>query len=133
MAPVVKPIRGSQLIEVMVAVTLLGIVVAALLGVFPSAYASLGKAQARLEAETLASSLLEERRTWSWTELKLGTAPPLDPVTGGAATFKPTVEVLEVEGRSPDDLKQVRVTVVWEERGGEQRLTQSLVLVNLRG
>lgn len=105
------------------AVTLLAVVLLAVLGVFPTSWAALHKAQSRLEADALASSLLEEQRERPWAELKAPHLTTLDPV----GAFYP---VIKTEQLAPD-LKEVAVTVIWEHQGVRQQTVHSVVLVNL--
>lgn len=124
--------HGTQLVEVMVAVTLLGIVLTGVLGVLPTAWAGMRQAQSRLEVDALASSLLEARRDLPWEELLVGNREQLEPVVAGSATLHPVVEVLAVQQTSPDDVKELKVTITWEHGSVTRQASQSLVLVNLR-
>ncbi|HWA90947.1 MAG TPA: type II secretion system protein [Rhizomicrobium sp.] len=113
--------RGFTLLEVLVALTILGVALTVLFGIFGHSLSRARETQSRLEARTLASSLLAEAET----------APALAYGDRGGRVQSGMDWQLSVRPYGDDkDLQawpsaaaQVSATVRWGDRGPGQSLT----------
>ena len=120
--------RGGTLLELIVCVTLLGLMVTFLLNLLPNSLAMLSQAQTRYQASKLARSLLEQEATTPFNQLTVGSN-----VSAVCAPFNTTVWVLQgPAGTAPSYLLDLRATVQWQERTGIRNVTQDLLVHNLR-
>lgn len=112
------------MIEVVVAITLLTVALIAIMSMAPMTNAAARQAEVRLQAETLAQSVLERERL----KPVLDPQPPtmLPEVYG----LHPALEVLKTG--AGDRAREIRVTVYWEGYGRNCSLSQSTVVTPLQ-
>lgn len=108
--------NGFQLVEVIVAASVLFLMSFFLLNLLPTSQLAISKAERRLTAESIAYSLLEELRVAPFSSLITG-AQQFEPERNGNVTFLRMVEITEIEGTDPNLVKQVNARVTWEEQG----------------
>jgi len=118
--------KGHSLLELIVCITLLALIVTFLLNLLPNSLAMLRQAENRNQASKLARSLLEQAAAQPFSQLNINTTSQssYDP-------FNTTFSIWAVPNSDPNYLKDLRVTVQWQERGGPRSLTQDLLIHNL--
>ncbi|MBI3928912.1 MAG: type II secretion system protein [Armatimonadetes bacterium] len=107
--------RGFSLLEMILALTLVLTVVMMVLNLLPSSRATVVRSEHQLQADNLAQTVLAEQMAMPFSALVLG-EHPLDARSIGGATFTPSLEIFQVDGRDTLRLKGLRVTVAWSER-----------------
>lgn len=112
-----KRSRGFKLLEVMVATSIFFIVSIVFLNLLPASFWATKKADNVMTAHAVAASKLEALRSAPFSELVLGSTTQEAEVRNGTE-FSLTIEIGEVSGRDPDLLKDVVVTLTWNERSG---------------
>lgn len=134
-------ICGYTFIELLIALALLGIVVAPLLNLFAGGYSIISDARMHTTALNLCRARLEEMRALSYpavSDLYLEnptlTFIETDPLGFAGFTRETTVTVVELptalSSESPVELLQIDVTVIWRENNREQEETLSTYLSN---
>ena len=101
----------------MVATAIFFTVAVLFLNLLPASFWATKKADNLQTAHAIASSKLEALRIGPFQDLTLGTWP-VEVETRNGTEFSLTTEVTELDGRDPDLLKSVEVTVTWNERSG---------------
>ena len=109
-------VRGFQLIEVIIACAIFFLVSLFVLNLLPTSQWAVAKAEYRLTAENLAYSKLEELRSGSFEDLTEG-LHPLGSERHSGVDFTTQFEVSRITGADFDLVREVRVTVFWEDRG----------------
>lgn len=120
---------GFTLLETIVTTMLLAVVVLLLFNVYPAAALSVRRSHDRLQADTLAQSLLAEKEAVPFSALTEGTTNETA-VVAEDTVFDRQVEITAPTGH-PDLLKAIRVTVRWTWPRGEESVTHELYRVNL--
>ncbi len=132
---------GYTFIELLIALALLGIVVAPLLNLFATGYAFIGDARMQTTALNLCRARLEEMRSLGYTAVydlyldqsSLPVNEP-DPFIFPGFTRETTVTLVELpishNSELPVELLQINVTLSWQENNREQEETLSTYLSN---
>lgn len=132
--------RGLSLMEVVLGASLLALVFLFMLNIFPATMIGVRKAEHRLDAASLAESILEAARAAPFTDLVPGSydadtpgALPLSRYTCEDQTvLEPHLSIDTVPGIPADQLVRLRLTITWKDRSGPQTLTQELRLADLK-
>lgn len=109
--------RGFKLLEVMVATAIFFTVSIVFLNLLPAAFWATKKADNKMAAHAVAASKLEALRSGPFSDLTIG-SPLREVQVRNGTEFSLTIEVEELAGRDPELLKNVVVTVSWNERSG---------------
>lgn len=112
--------RGATLMEVLLAFTLTALVVILVLNIFPSAMATVARAEQRQVAGNLAESLLERKAALPFDQVPVGL------VEDGGTDYRTHLEVGPVGSEDPLFLRQVTVTVTWSAKGRVLQLQRAL-------
>lgn len=115
--------RGLSLLETIVSGFILSLIVIFMVSLFPSSMIAIQKSESKLEADALASTLIEEVRYQPFDSMA---ALPPGAVKRGKTNLTYSTEVEEIPGSDPRYLKVVRVTVDWEERGEPRQLVREV-------
>lgn len=125
---------GFSLLEAILAITTLAVVLILVFNLFPTSLWAMRKAEHRMQADTMARTLLNEYRAMPFsrlTELTLEPPQALPPQRGaGEVDFYPVIEVRRVGDTPPERLVELRVTIDWSSRGQGQ-IVQSLYVSKL--
>ena len=113
--------RGLSLMEVVVATSILAMVFMLVANLFPTSFMALRTSGQRMEAESLAASLLEDYRARPFSQLPVG----LDVRPQASGSYQPQVQVLAVAGEDPAYLVEVRVEVSWSDKIGSHQTSLS--------
>lgn len=119
--------RGYSFVEIVVAFALLSLMVGIFFNLLPASRLASHRAENRLLASNLAQNLLEERRSRPFDELVVGTTENFTEVHG-RITYNLKLSVSAVSGVDTKYVKQARVEVDWQEKGGPQKLVYELRL-----
>lgn len=116
--------RGLSLMEVVVTTSILAMVFMLVANLFPTSFMALRTSGQRMEAESLAASLLEDYRSRPHSQLPVGL--DVSPQTEGP--YQARVRVMAVSGEDPNYLVEIRVEVSWSDKvGSHQTLLSSYV------
>jgi prepilin-type N-terminal cleavage/methylation domain-containing protein len=132
---------GYTFIELLIALALLGIVVAPLLNLFATGYTFIGDARRHTTALNLCRARLEEVRAMGYTAvcdqyLESSSLPISEPNPLGLDGFTRKTRITPVELPTalsiapPVELLQIDVTVIWRDNNREQEETLSTYLSN---
>ncbi len=113
--------RGFSLIELMVSITILGVGILSLAGLFPMAMQRVSAGDMASRATFVAESKIEELKRVPWDQLT--TTAGIDTLH---AAFQRTWTVVEDE--PVIGMKQVQVTVVWTDNKGSRNVSLSSFL-----
>lgn len=107
--------RGVSLLEIIFSLFLLGLIIVMVANLYPSTLGSVRYSGQRLEANALASSLIEKEMARPFTQLVAGPPQTLPVVPGKGAVYTPTVEIFAVNepGVKPGLLIGIRARVDW--------------------
>jgi Tfp pilus assembly protein PilV len=117
---------GLSLMEVIFSLTLLGLVTVLVMNLFPSSMVTVKKAEYRMQANTLAETVLAEQAARPYDELVVGAPPDIAAQIVEGVDYLVTTEVRAVPDRLPEYVKSVHVTVSWTVRNIDQRLEREL-------
>ena len=117
---------GFTLAETAVGMLITGLLLIFILNLFPSALFAQQAAEERIQANSLARSLLEEQVDQSFSALAVGLNRTFDPVTIGGVVHTRRFEVRQSDQASPTYLRVLLVTVDWQSRELTHRLTRTL-------
>ncbi|MFN8607052.1 MAG: type II secretion system protein [Vulcanimicrobiota bacterium] len=121
--------RGFSLLETTLATALLCAVSLFLFNLYPASAMSVRQAQDQLVAESLAQSILEERRSQPFSSLVLGKTA-LTSVVYAGNSYYPELQVFS-PGDDVEALKGLRVTVSWRTPRGPRSQQYELLVANL--
>jgi prepilin-type N-terminal cleavage/methylation domain-containing protein len=122
---------GFSLIEVIMAVTILGLVIMFIFNLYPSSVLAIRHAEHRLRAVNLAQSILEEKRSGPFSALAAAT--DLKDVTGDdGVIYHPVYEPFIVLGADPNRLRGIRVTVTWTAQEKQYAISQEAYVCNIQ-
>ena len=126
--------RGITLAEFLVSSLIFLIVLTAVLTLMPFSAFATAHSRAKVQAELVARSVLDEYRARPFESLTVQ-GPTGLPVTRAenGRTFTPRVQIKSVTGYDPDKVLEVVVEVQWEEPQGRKSLKRGLVLSNVSG
>ncbi len=115
-----KKESGYSLVEVMVAIMLLGIAILPMVGMFDAGLRAAVLGSNYDQARALASEKLEEVRALEYDEVEDDYPPDGAPVSGTEGIFEYTVDTeymsLEGGGDASQSLMKVTVTVEWQSK-----------------
>lgn len=115
-----RHLRGATLMEVLLAFTLTALLLVLILNLFPSAMATVRRAEQRQVAGNLAESLLERKASLGFDRLPVGT---LEDTPGD---FRVRFEVTAVANEDPRFLRALTVSVNWTDRGRALQVQRGL-------
>ena len=110
---------------------LLGLVIVLLLNLFPSSIAAVRLGEQRYRAQTMASSLLEQKMSVPFSQLLVGTRVTLPVQQFEGVDYQSRLEVDKVTGSDPAVLRSVRVSVEWTVRGMTRREVREVLMHRL--
>ncbi len=113
--------RGFSLIEMMIAMTVLGVGILSLAGLFPMAMRQVAQSDLESKATFHAQAKLEELKRFSWEELT--STAGTDTIDASYARNWDVQEDVPATG-----MKQVRVTVTWTDKQGPRNVSLSSFL-----
>ena len=123
--------RGFSLVELLMSFALLGLVIVLLLNLFPSSIAAVRLGEQRYRAQTMASSLLEQKMSVPFSQLLVGTRVTLPVQQFEGVDYQSRLEVDKVTGSDPAVLRSVRVSVEWTVRGMTRREVREVLMHRL--
>ncbi|MEW6281480.1 MAG: hypothetical protein AB1758_22915 [Candidatus Eremiobacterota bacterium] len=127
--------RGVTLAESILAVFLLSLIVVLIFNLYPASIASLRVSGQKLQADSVAGSILEDYMARSFTQLVVGPPQALPPVPGKGVTFQPEVEIFEVTQPADVDrtrIRGIRVTVRWSQNSRNHSVVREILRTNVR-
>ena len=123
---------GLSLIEVVVAGALFFVIFSAVLTIMPYSAAASVQAQDRILADAVASSVISDIKSRSFSSLSRTAPHTLPPVVmEGNKNFIPTVEIVNLPGYDASKLLEVRVRVSWTNSSGDKTYQKAEVLTDL--
>lgn len=122
---------GLSLMEVTFSLFLLGLVTVFVMNLFPSSMITVKQAEYKFQANLLCETLLAEELARPYESLEVAS------VTPGARTvervdYVTNVEVLEITGRDPDHIKNIRATVSWTISDVQREVVREQWFANLK-
>ena len=115
--------RGFTLAEMAVSLGIVSLLLIFVLNLFPSALVAQKGAEERLQAGSLARSLLEQQLDTPFGQLPVGLRRQLEPVSREGVLYQIRLEVDAGQGVDARFLRVLRVIVRWQSRG-QQRIVQ---------
>ena len=115
--------RGFQLVELIVALTVLGVVSVLLVNLLTLPGLTVQRTTERADAGNIAQSMLERRWAMGYDALIPGSRE-LDPLDRGGTVYRRSIEVEAVEPHA----YRVRATVRWTVRGNERTVFREAVM-----
>ncbi|MGE0493602.1 MAG: prepilin-type N-terminal cleavage/methylation domain-containing protein [Vulcanimicrobiota bacterium] len=109
--------RGLSLMEVVVTTSILAMVFMLVANLFPTSFMALRTSGQRMEAESLAASLLEDYRSRPYSQLPVG----LDVSPQASGSYQARVRVVPVSGEDPTYLVELQVEVRWADKVGSHQ------------
>lgn len=108
--------QGLSLPEAILSFFIVTLILILILNLFPTALGSVRAAGQRMQAESLADSLIARYRECPFEQLALGPPLVLPDQPGRGTVFHPTVEfgIVKDELALPELVRSIRVTVRWE-------------------
>ena len=126
--------RGITLAEFLVSSLIFLIVLTAVLTLMPFSAFATAHSRAKVQAELVARSVLDEYRARPFESLTIESPISLPPTrVENGRTLTPRVQVKAVAGYDPTKVLEVEVEIRWEEPRGRKNLKRSLVLSNVSG
>jgi len=129
--------KALSLIEVCVAIVIVAIVLASMLGVFSKGYWHLRKTRTRTVAYNLARGITEQYSNWTALVTIAGSPPaigtytnPPDPVILNNVTYTPSLAISNGPGPDPNRLKRLNITISWVEDGVAKNFTVTTLKAN---
>jgi prepilin-type N-terminal cleavage/methylation domain-containing protein len=113
--------RALSLLEMIVALSLAGLVLLFVLDLFPGSLIGLRHSEARTSAAALAQGALETAQAQSYDQLAVGSSTPLPGRTMNGLDYTLTLEVFAVPGNDPQRLKGLREGVAGDGALGLRR------------
>jgi len=123
--------RGVTLAELVITVTLFGLVIMLLFNLYPGSITALNHAGCLFEAANLAQSLLAEMKEGPFNGFDAPPGPGDKPGAHGA-TYHYVYTPLTLTGVDPNYLKGVKVTVSWEERNRSYSISKELIVSKIQ-
>jgi len=120
--------RGFSLLEVVVSISLVGLIVIFVLTLWPSSIVASQAADEQIEAESLAQSHLEESRAVPFSSLGIGTQQLSSP----GDRYRVFREVFQPPGTDPDQTVGIRITVLWESKTRSREVVREMWLSSVR-
>lgn len=117
--------RAATLMEVLLAFTLTALLLILILNLFPSAMATVLRAEQRQVAGNLAESLLERKASLAFDQL------PVGKVENTPGEYATRFEVTGVANEDPQFLRALSVTVTWSAKGRTFQVRRGLWLHRL--
>lgn len=114
------------LAETAVSFALLGLLVLFLINLFPSALMAQRVTEQRLQAGSLARSLLEQQLDQPFAELPVGLARDLQSTEMAGIAYHPRLVVTALPDSDPRYLRLLQLTVWWEWRGQRREVVRQL-------
>ncbi len=126
--------RGLSLLEIILSFCIVALMIIAVLSLYPAATATVRLSGQKLQADALATSLIEEYSAAPFASLVPGPGPALTPVEARGAILVPSVEFERVNDPEVplDLLRRIRVTVTWTERGMTREHVREVIRANVR-
>jgi uncharacterized protein (TIGR02598 family) len=113
--------RGLSVLEVIISLTILGLVVIFLLNLLPSSLALVYQAETRQKASRLARTILDQHAALPFTQLVVGSS-----VTFAYDPFGGTFTVNNITNSDPTYLLDLQVEVQWRDGPILRSITQDL-------
>jgi prepilin-type N-terminal cleavage/methylation domain-containing protein len=123
--------QGLTLIEIIVSLLILSLVLILVLNLFPSSMAAARQGEQIVQADNIASSLLDEYAGKPFSKLVIG-VEDLEDREYDHVIYKPRLQILDIGGTDPDNLKGLRATVEWTVRGQKRTAVHELWVANVR-
>ena len=120
---------GLSLLETVISGFVLTLVIIFVASLFPGSLLAIQTSESLIQADYLASSLVEEIRHQSFDDM---VALPPATVTRGRSELSYTTEVGPVPNSDPRFLKKVRVVVTWTERSKSREVVRETWVHALR-
>lgn len=128
-----RPRRGFTLMEVIVSTTVLAVASLLVFNLFPTSFLAIHTAGARIEAQDLASSILEQRRSLAFSQFQAGTVETLKPVVTASHTrLCPSLATRAVSGVDPSRLVELDATVAWSDPSGHHKVEMSCYVLHIQ-
>lgn len=120
---------GLTLLETVISGFVLSLVIIFIASLFPSSLLAIQSSESRIQADYLATTLLEEMRHQPFDQI---TALPGGQLKKGRSTLRYTTEVGPVPNSDPRFLKRIKVEVTWEERNKTRKVVRETWVHALR-
>ena len=120
-----------SLVEVIVALTMMALITIFVANLFPAINLTIKRNENRLQADTIAASILDHESARPFGELVVGPAIPLVVVEREGTKFSPELEIFEVGGADLSNVIGVRVKIRWQERGGQREVVHENWVPNI--
>ncbi len=117
--------RGLTLLELIVCFSVVLLLIIFVLNLFPGSLLALRQSEARLEAQRQAELLLDRARLARFDTYAVGVRQSLSPRSLNGTQFTPVLESLAVAGYDSHSLKELRVSIGWDDYGTSRRLAVS--------
>lgn len=110
--------RGVSLLELIFSLFVLGVILVLVCNLYPSAIGSVRYSGQRLEANALASSLIDQEMARPFDQLVPGPTRTLPAVAGKGASYTPVIEIYAINDPSlrAGLVVGIRVRVEWVDR-----------------
>lgn len=118
--------RAFTLAETAVSLGIISLVLIFVLNLFPSALVAQKGAEERLQAGSLARSILEQQLDVPFQQLPVGLRRDLDPVTLEGVLYQIRFEVDQDATANPKFLRVLRVVIRWQTRGQQRKIQREL-------
>jgi len=109
--------RGVTLLELIVCFSVVLLLVIFVLNLFPGALVAQRQSEMRLEAQRQAELVLDLSRQARFDTYALDSSTPADARVLNGVTYKPVLQARAVPGYDGNLLKELRVTVGWDDHG----------------
>ena len=123
--------RGFSLAETAVSLAVVSLILLFVLNLFPSALVAQKGAEERLQANSLARSLLEQQLDTPFAQLPVGLHRTLDPVEKDGVTYAMRLEVEDSPQADDKFLRVLRLVVRWQARGRQHQIQRQLFVHRL--
>lgn len=124
-----RTLAGFSLLETVISGFILSLVIIFIASLFPSSLLAIQTSESRIQADYLASALLEEMRHREFDDI---VAIPDGVVTRGRSNLNFHTEVGPVPNSDPRFIKRLRVEVTWTERSKTRQVVRETWVHALR-
>lgn len=115
--------RGVTLLELIVCFSVVLLLILFVLNLFPGSLLALRQSEARLEAQHQAELLLDRARLARFDAYAVGSSLTLPARALNGTSFLPVLDSKAVAGYDPALVKELRLTVNWDDHGTPRQLS----------
>lgn len=115
--------RALTLLELIVCLSLVLLLVIFVLNLFPGSLLALRQSEDRLEAQRQAELVLDRARLARYDTYAVGSSLTLPARALNGTQFLPVLEAAAVAGYDANLVKELRVSVAWDDRGTTRRFS----------